>query len=590
VGEPGSAADRSGLLLKRIEVQYPARADPALKDVSLSVGPGEIVSVAGRNGAGKSTLTLVAAGFIPRVVRARVAGQAIVEDRPLANLSDAELRQTVGIVFATPSNQLSGSKLSVREELAFGLENLAIERSAMDGIIDGVLARLGIEHLADREPLALSGGEQQRVAIASIVAMGTRLLVLDEPTAQLDPAGVAAVADLLLDLTRSGTGVLCAEHAVPILTAAGRCVVLSNGKVVADDAPAVALMQAANETGLRPPTLLALAAAADLPTIAALDEDRVAKAYSDPVVRAMAARRLAAADPKSAGTRHHIAFAADRPPVTIDVVGLRHAYPGSGVEALRGVDLRIEPGESIAVVGRNGSGKTTLVKHLNGLLRPSSGEVRIDGQGTAGRPIHELAATIGFVFQDPADQLFDRSVEREVGFGPRNLGLGASAIRDRVEAALAAVGLEHARATNPYDLGGSDRKLVALASVLAMDPAVLVLDEPTTGQDAPGIELIGAIVAAWSNAGRSVIAITHDMEFAAEHFGRVVVMREGEVGADGAPASIFSAANMDLLASTGLALPVTARVSAASGLARSYPTLRGFAAALSEPSHGTLDP
>jgi energy-coupling factor transport system ATP-binding protein len=347
-------------------------------------------------------------------------------------------------------------------------------------------------------------------------------------------------------------------------------------------------MQAATETGLRPPTLLALAAAADLPTTEAMDEGRVAQAYSDPVVRATAARRLAGADPTPAGSRHDIAFAPDRLPMTIDVAGLRHTYPGSTVEAVRGVDLRIEPGESIAIVGRNGSGKTTLVKHLNGLLRPSSGEVRIGGRGTADRPIHELAATIGFVFQDPADQLFDRSVEREVGFGPRNLGLATSAIRDRVDTALAAVRLEQARATNPYDLGGSDRKLVALASVLAMDPAVLVLDEPTTGQDAPGIELIGAIVAAWSSAGRSVIAITHDMEFAAEHFGRIVVMREGEVGADGTPASIFSAANLDLLASTGLALPVTARVSAAIGMARSYPTLRGFAAAISEPSPSTL--
>ena len=142
-----------------------------------------MVSVGGRNGSGKSTLTLVATGFIPRVVRARVMGTARIGDRTLEGLSDAELRRTLGIVFATPSNQLSGSKLSVREELAFGLENLAVARTEMDGIIDGVLSRLGIEHLADREPLSLSGGEQQRVAIASIVAMGTRLLVLDEPTA-----------------------------------------------------------------------------------------------------------------------------------------------------------------------------------------------------------------------------------------------------------------------------------------------------------------------------------------------------------------------------------------------------------------------
>jgi energy-coupling factor transport system ATP-binding protein len=539
-----------------------------------------MVSVGGRNGSGKSTLTLVATGFIPRVVRARVMGTARIGDRALERLSDAELRRTLGIVFATPSNQLSGSKLSVREELAFGLENLAVQRTEMDGIIDGVLSRLGIEHLADREPLSLSGGEQQRVAIASIVAMGTRLLVLDEPTAQLDPAGVTAVAALLNELTRAGTGVLCAEHAFPVLTMAARCIVLAAGTTVADDAPAAALFGAAVAARLRPPTLLALAAAADLAMDASLDEDRVAAAYEDPAVRARAHARLVEATPNPIPhAASEIGFARGRAPVTVEVVGLRHVYPG-GVEAVRGVDLRVEPGESIAIVGQNGSGKTTLLKHLNGLLRPSSGDIRMDGRTTTDRPINELAAKIGFVFQDPAHQLFERSVEREVGFGPRNEGLPAETVRSRVRAALEVVGLEAMGAVNPYDLLGSDRKLVALASVLAMDPALLVLDEPTTGQDAPGVELIGAIVAAWCAAGRSVIAITHDMEFAAEHFARIVVMSAGQVSADAPPASIFTGTNRSLLASTGLTLPVTARISASLGWTRPTPTLEEFARAL----------
>ena len=242
-----------------------------------------------------------------------------------------------------------------------------------------------------------------------------------------------------------------------------------------------------------------------------------------------------------------------------------HRYP-NGVEAVRGVTLAIDPGEAVAIVGQNGSGKTTLVKHLDGLLRPAAGRVLIDGEPTDDRTIDQLARTVGFVFQDPDDQLFERSVEREVAFGPRNLGRSTDAIRDHVERSLRAVGLEGVRTTNPYDLDLSQRKLVALAGVLAMDPAVLVLDEPTTGQDAAGIAQVSRVVTGFRAAGRSVIAITHDMEFAAASFTRIVVMRLGQVIADGPPETIFQSGNGELLASTGLTLPPVVRIGARLGL------------------------
>lgn len=247
------------------------------------------------------------------------------------------------------------------------------------------------------------------------------------------------------------------------------------------------------------------------------------------------------------------------------VEDLAHVYPG-GTRALDGVNLSIGAGERVAIVGQNGSGKTTLVKHLNGLLRPTEGTVRVAGRDIAGDPVHLVARTVGFVFQNPDDQLFNRSIEREVAFGPRNVGFPEDLARRLVDTAIAAVGLADARGDNPYDRNVSDRKLVALASVLAMDPAVLVLDEPTTGQDGPGVARVGAIVDAWRAAGRSVIAITHDMEFAARHFGRIVVMRDGAVVADGPPATAFAPAGHDLLASTGLTPPPAARIAAALGL------------------------
>jgi energy-coupling factor transport system ATP-binding protein len=252
-------------------------------------------------------------------------------------------------------------------------------------------------------------------------------------------------------------------------------------------------------------------------------------------------------------------------PAVIALSGLVHRYPGS-VTAVRGVDLTITPGESVAIIGQNGSGKTTLVKHFNGLLRPDEGSVSVGGEAIGTRRVSDLAALVGFVFQNPDDQLFQGRVDREVAFGPRNLHRSQADVERAVDAALALVGLTEERATNPYDLGLSVRKLVALASVLAMEPGVLVLDEPTTGQDGPGVERVGAIVDAWSAARRSVVAITHDMEFAARHFRRIVVMRFGEVVADGPPAQVFAPANIELLASTGLRPPPAARIAALMGL------------------------
>jgi energy-coupling factor transporter ATP-binding protein EcfA2 len=562
----GSVEADDGIRATALRVRYPGRSTPALVDVDLRAAPGERVGIAGRTGAGKSTLTLAAAGFLPRVVRATVDGSIRVDgvDPVRANASD--LLGRVGIVFATPANQLSASKQSVREELAFGLENLGVPRADMDRRIDDVLARLGIAHLADREPFALSGGEQQRVAIASIVAMGTRVLTLDEPTAQLDPAGTDAVAGLLAELARGGTTILVAEHDPAVLGGTDRVLVLGGGRVAADDVPGRALRSAVLEPlGLEPPTLVRLAEAAGLEPGAAFDEVRVAEALA--ATTAKLAGTATAPTTGDAGAAAAPAWSAtsDRAPVAVEVDGLVHRYP-VGVDAVRGVSLRFAPGETVAIVGQNGSGKTTFVKHLNGLLRPDEGRVLIDGRDIAGEPVNRLAATVGFVFQSPDDQLFERSVDREVGFGPRTLGIETGLAKRLVDGAIAAAGLDDVRSTNPYDLDLSRRKLVALAGVLAIDPAVLVLDEPTTGQDGPGVRRVGAVVDAFAAAGRSVVAITHDMEFAARHFGRIVVMRQGAIALDGPPATVFAAANAELLASTGLAPPPAARIAARLGL------------------------
>jgi energy-coupling factor transport system ATP-binding protein len=240
-------------------------------------------------------------------------------------------------------------------------------------------------------------------------------------------------------------------------------------------------------------------------------------------------------------------------------------YP-DGTRALAGADLAIEHAECVAIVGQNGSGKSTLVRHLNGLLRPTSGRVRIDGSDIAGRHVADLARTVGLAFQNPDRQIFAGSVRREVAFGPRNLGRRGEQLERDVQEALRAVGLEGQPGANPYDLGFSRRKLLALASILAMRTPIVVLDEPTTGQDARGVARVQGIVRELAAAGRTVIAISHDMRFVAESFSRVIVMRAGSIVLDGTPGEVFDERNRATLASTWLEPPLAAVVGAHLGL------------------------
>lgn len=552
------------VIVDQLNVRYPGRKVSALDAVSVAVEAGQIVSVAGRTGAGKSTLCLAVAGLLPRVVRASVSGRVLVGDVDVTRSTQSGTAGRAGIVFSSPGLQLSSSKPNVREELAFGLENLAVPRDDMDERIDRVMGRLGIDHLADRDPLTLSGGEQQRVAIASIVVMGTDVLVLDEPAAQLDPLGTDEIAGLLRELANDGRAVLVAEHSAEILAVSDRCIVLESGRVVSTGLPGAALADSVVAAGTGPPTLVVLAMAGGVPPAEAFNEEAVARALAGAGSRA-AYREAATSTRVERATGSGAAFVRDVTPATLEIRGLVHRYPG-GVEALRGVDLTVQPGSTVAIVGQNGSGKTTLVKHLNGLLRPDAGHVALDGQDISARLVSDLAGQIGFVFQNPDDQLFNSRVDREVGFGPRNLGLEPSRIVRLVENALGLTGLEGERATNPYDLDISVRKLVALAGVLAMEPSVLVLDEPTMSQDRAGTRRVGSIVDAWAGAGRTVIAITHDMEFAARHFARIVVMREGVIVLDEPPSQAFAAQNAALLETTGLKPPPAARVASHMGL------------------------
>jgi energy-coupling factor transport system ATP-binding protein len=259
--------------------------------------------------------------------------------------------------------------------------------------------------------------------------------------------------------------------------------------------------------------------------------------------------------------------------------GVGFVYP-DGTRALTAVDLAIAPGELVAIVGQNGSGKSTMVRHLDGLLRPTEGRVLHDGADIARERVARLAARVGIIFQNPDRQIFAGKVRAEVEFGPRILGRSTGDAQAAAAAALEAVGLTDSIDTNPYDLGYSARKLLTVASILAMETPVVVLDEPTTGQDAPGVVRIQRVIADLSSGGRTVIAISHDMRFVAETFARVIVMGEGRVVLDGSPGEVFAPAAWPTLAATYLEAPLAARVGARLGLG-STPTEASLVDALS---------
>lgn len=271
--------------------------------------------------------------------------------------------------------------------------------------------------------------------------------------------------------------------------------------------------------------------------------------------------------------------------VELALEAVTHVYPEGRVRALDGIDLRIRGGERVALIGQNGSGKSTLVRHLNGLLRPTSGRVLVDGTDVRHTTVAQLARTVGLVFQDPDRQIFAGSVRAEVEYGPRNLGLRGPALRAAVEAALAAVGLEDEQKTNPYDLGASRRKLLALASVLAMRTPVFVLDEPTTGQDERGVDRVRSVIDAVHANGRSLVAISHDMRFVAEAFDRIVVLRAGRVIADGTPTTVFGSASWDALRSSYLEPPLASVLGQRLGLG-STPTDASLISALGAAAAG----
>lgn len=559
--EPGRLtreATSPAVEVRGLRVRYRGASEDALDGVDLTVERGELVAVLGATGAGKTTLCRAISGLVPHAIKSRVEGEVAVDGVSAGASSVVELSQRVGSVFQDAESQIFG--LTVESDAAFVLENLAMEPKEIRTRVDMALRQVRMEPLAERPSYELSGGQKQRLVIAAALAMRPPVLVLDEPTAELDPIGKRQLLELLSELAREGVAVVVAEQMTDGLAELfDRGLVLERGRPLASGPITELLGDVAKleKAGVRPPQVaLAL-------HLASPGENLVPATLESGVAYVRArhdGRPLQTVSRTQTGNMRE-ARRSEAP--AIEAEDITFAYPG-GVEALRGVSFEVGRGEMVALVGENGAGKSTFARCLNGLLRPKSGTLWIGGVDTKEESVAGLARRVGYVFQNPDHQIWAETVRDELSFGPRNLGFDEEKTEASIKRALQAVDLRVADDDHPNFLGGGERQKLAVAGVLAMEPDILVLDEPATGLDWPATKAMMRLVSELNAEGHTIVVITHDMWILAEYIPRAIVMSGGRVIGDGPTGEIL--ADEPLLAEACLEAPEAARLALALGM------------------------
>jgi energy-coupling factor transport system ATP-binding protein len=534
--------------LEHISFRYRSAQDPVLRDVSCHIRRGELVGLLGRSGSGRSTLASTLNGTIPHLVRGDLTGRVLIDGQDIRTQRPRDLADRIGFVFQDFEAQLFSTNVSL--EVAFGPENLGVHPTEIARRVNSCLGVVRLSHLSHKAPAALSGGQKQRLALASVLALEPTVLILDEPTSDLDPAGRRELLEAIRSIRRTrDLTLVMIDPETDEMGWADRLIVLDQGRVAMDGTPA-ALWDRADEMdalGVKGFTLAKLARCLGVSerwvdADAAANAIRTAGWGGAPGVAA----RLRLADAAHAGGE-----------VLLEVDGVAHRYP-DGTEALRDVHCAIRRGEFVAILGQNGSGKTTLVKHLNGILTPSAGEIRLRGKSLRGQPATALSRRVGLVFQNPDHQIFAERIWDEVAFGPRLQGLAEVAVAARVEEALEAVGLAGMGDLDPFILTKGTRQRIAVASTLATKPEVIILDEPTTGLDHAELQGMMALIRRLNEAGHTILIITHAMDIAAAYARRVVLMQGGRILRDGPTREVF--ADEAGIGQTGLTPPPIVQV------------------------------
>jgi energy-coupling factor transport system ATP-binding protein len=505
---------------------YEGAESPALADINLKIKPGESVLITGPSGSGKTSLVSCLIGLIPHFHEGQLEGDVLVLRRNIRRMRIGVMASAVGLVFQDPESQLVTA--SVVDEIAFGPENLGIPREEIETRVADAIAIARLKGYEDREPINLSGGEQQATAIAAIYAMHPEIYVMDEPTSNLDPLGTRQALSLIVDIARKrGKTLIIVEHKLEeVMPLVDRVVVLNKGRIIRDGS-----VQEVLEQG-------------DIPGV-----------FSRPPIVQLAERLGLGGFPLTADEiqpkiEHTFKLSESAPPpppqnahpddeVVIDVSDVWYAY-SKEAPALRGINLSVRRGEFVAILGRNGSGKTTLVRHLLGLTQPDRGTVMVLGKPVATTPIMELAQRVGFCFQNPNHQMVSFYVKEELAFGMRVRGYNEEQIEAASQKALAFVGMSDYMESVVLSLGKGLTQRLALASVLTLEPEILIVDEPATGQDPHMTIEIFDLIKELNDQGKTIVLITHKFGVAAEYAPRAVVMNQGRVTYDGAFSEIVS--------------------------------------------------
>jgi energy-coupling factor transporter ATP-binding protein EcfA2 len=515
---------------------------PAITGLNLKIRPGEIIFVTGPAGAGKTTLCRFLNSLIPHFYTGELKGKVLVRGMDTVDYPPEILCGHVGLIFDNPSNQLFN--LTVFDEIAFGPENLCIPADKIKEIVADALKFCRLETYVNKTPHHLSGGEQQACALASIMAMRPQIYVLDEPTANLDPFGTDLVLQRIEELFRAEkkTGVIVEHKLERVARLADRMIVLDQGRIALEGAPRE-VMQSVDkllQLGLKVPQVTQLAhrlrkQGANIPSLPTQIEECV-----QIVSKLFDQGKLEASNHES--EKDKVNFKGrlqNEKEVLVDCQDILYTYP-DGTEALKGVNLKVHRGDFIGLIGRNGSGKTTLAKIIKGIYSPTKGKVLISGKDLSDKTGIERAKTVGYVFQNPDDQIFCRTVRDEISFGLKYMKLPKAEIERLVGKAAATMELEEFLDANPFNLSQGLRQRVAIASMLVFEPEIFIIDEPTTGQDFARAKIIMDVTEALHRTGITILIVTHDMELIAEYANRLAVMKSGRILIEGSTKEVFS--------------------------------------------------
>ncbi len=514
------------LRFEGVSYRYPGAESWALNGLDLIIRPGESVLIAGASGSGKSTLCRACIGLVPHFHHGEWIGKVFVDGLDTSQHPVYELFRHAGLVFQNTDAQLFNQ--TVESELTYGLESLGLVHGEIEQRLAWASKLAELDDLMDRPPHSLSGGEKQKVALGSILALRPRLLLLDEPFTHLDPEGTEGLRRILRMMKSEGMALIIVEHRLhEIIHDVDRIIVLHQGRIAADGSPDQVLAGEISDYGLNLPPLVRLFREMELNGRPLSVEDAIKELKDQNLLAPFSIRLL-----KEAKTSP--SFPRTSPPM-VEAEDIGFSYQGLSV--LRNIHFKLRRGESVALVGQNGAGKTTLIKHLNGLLKPHRGHLKILGQETLRRPVSELSRHVGFVWQNPNDQLFQPTVREEVLTGPKALRSYDPSWCDEL---FNRFGLVSLLERSPFTLSEGQKKRVSFAAALAVKPELIVLDEPTAGQDEPFRRELVKFIAELQREDRTVVLVTHDLEFAAEHANRWLVLADGQIIADGPPEAVMA--------------------------------------------------